>query len=174
MTNRASLWILNLDWSLSRMMTPLPSGARSAPETVPMGTPDIKTTEPCLRPLTVEARKRISYVEVKMPLCLVKMAISAASTTRQNKTNVPTFTAVRDWLEAGRGLVIEQELGLIDYCAGEADAFAHAAGQFGRFFLFDAGQLDHFERFGDFLFDLLFGPFAFAAQGEGDVLGDGQ
>jgi hypothetical protein len=50
-------------------------------------------------------------------------------------------------VEAGGGRVVQQQLGLRDDCAGDADAAAHAAGQFARQLVERVAELDEIERF---------------------------
>src|SRR4051812_31927266 len=54
-----------------------------------------------------------------------------------------------DRIKARGRLVIHDDARFVDDGSREPDALFHAAGKFGRFFLFGPGKLDHFQRLSD-------------------------
>src|SRR5262245_12376529 len=79
-----------------------------------------------------------------------------------------------NWIETGRRFIVKDNLRFINDSACKADAFAHAAGKFRRFFIFRAGQVYHFQHFGDFFSDFGFLHGTVAPKSESHIFGDGQ
>ncbi len=80
----------------------------------------------------------------------------------------------RDRVEAGGGLVVEDDRRVRDGGAGDADALLLPAGEARGHALLEAGERDAREPLGDARGDLVFGQGVEAAQREGDVVGDGE
>jgi hypothetical protein len=76
-------------------MTDLPSGAKSAPATLPMGTPAIITSALGLSPAVFGMTRCNSYVGLRNDMPLLKFSSSTASTTSVVKIKTPTFISNR-------------------------------------------------------------------------------
>jgi len=78
-----------------------------------------------------------------------------------------------DGVEAGGGLVVEEDSGVQGEGAGEAGAFLHAAGDLGGVLVGVLAEADEFELDLDLDVDDLAPEAGVFLKGEGDVLGDG-